>query len=140
MNQAIFLAHSSPVFLKIKLLTNQLVNGLLEYGIRFAFTCITGVSELKGFSSEYLPESGLTGLNKYWRRLVTRFKCGYLGAVQTMGGDDPIAGYRFALVVIVVSGILQIVLSYFKAGAINSFFLISVVLNESALFSNCLPP
>ncbi len=50
-----------------------------------------------------------------------------LDAVQTMGGNDPIAGYRYTLAAIVVAGLLQILLGFFKAGSLSAFFPTSVV-------------
>ena len=50
-----------------------------------------------------------------------------LDAVQSMGGGDPIAGYRYTLAAIVVAGLLQIILGFFKAGSLSAFFPTSVV-------------
>lgn len=50
-----------------------------------------------------------------------------LDAVQSMGGGDPMAGYRYTLAAIVVAGLLQICLGFFKAGTLSSFFPTSVV-------------
>lgn len=50
-----------------------------------------------------------------------------LDAVQTLGEGDAIAGYQYTLAAILVAGILQIALGYFKAGTLSSFFPSSVV-------------
>ncbi|MDF1583316.1 MAG: SulP family inorganic anion transporter [Methyloprofundus sp.] len=50
-----------------------------------------------------------------------------MDAVQSMGGADPIAGYRYTLAAIVVAGLLQIIMGYFKAGMLSAFFPTSVV-------------
>lgn len=50
-----------------------------------------------------------------------------LAAVQELGNGDAIAGYQYTLAAIVVSGILQIALGYFKAGTLSAFFPTSVV-------------
>ena len=50
-----------------------------------------------------------------------------LDAVQTLGDGDPMAGYRFALAAIVIAGLLQIMMGFFKAGTLSSFFPTSVV-------------
>ncbi|OQK18773.1 sulfate transporter [Methyloprofundus sedimenti] len=50
-----------------------------------------------------------------------------LDAVQSMGAGDPVAGYRYTLAAIVVAGLLQICLGFFKAGTLSSFFPTSVV-------------
>ncbi|BCG63398.1 MAG: hypothetical protein methR_P1108 [Methyloprofundus sp.] len=50
-----------------------------------------------------------------------------LDAVQTLGDGDPIAGYRFALAAIVIAGLLQIMMGFFKAGSLSAFFPTSVV-------------
>lgn len=43
-------------------------------------------------------------------------------SVRNLGADDMLAGYRYTLAAIVVSGILQIVLGHFKAGRLAAFF------------------
>lgn len=48
-------------------------------------------------------------------------------SVRNLGADDMLAGYRYTLAAIVVSGILQIVLGHFKAGRLAVFFPASVV-------------
>ncbi|MBS4050173.1 MAG: SulP family inorganic anion transporter [Methylomonas sp.] len=48
-------------------------------------------------------------------------------SVQNLGQGDMLAGYRFTLAAIVLSGILQIVLGHFKAGRLAAFFPASVV-------------
>jgi len=50
-----------------------------------------------------------------------------LDAVETMGAGDPVAGYRFALAAIVIAGLLQITMGFFKVGSISAFFPTSVV-------------
>ncbi len=50
-----------------------------------------------------------------------------LGAVETLGGGDPVAGYHRALAAIVVAGILQIVLAQLKAGRFVALAPASVV-------------
>lgn len=48
-------------------------------------------------------------------------------SVQNLGQGDMLAGYRFTLAAIVVSGLLQIVLGHYKAGRLAAFFPASVV-------------
>lgn len=48
-------------------------------------------------------------------------------SVQSLGEGDMLAGYRYTLAAIVISGLLQIVLGYFKAGRMAAFFPASVV-------------
>ncbi|MCQ8181689.1 SulP family inorganic anion transporter [Methylomonas sp. SURF-1] len=43
-------------------------------------------------------------------------------AVASLGGGDHWAGYRYTLAAVVVAGLLQIVLGYFKAGRLAGFF------------------
>jgi MFS superfamily sulfate permease-like transporter len=50
-----------------------------------------------------------------------------LGAVQDLGGGDPVLGYKRATAVVVVSGLLQIVLALCRAGELGDFFPSSVV-------------
>jgi len=50
-----------------------------------------------------------------------------LDAVQSMGDGDAIAGYRFTLAAIVMAGLLQILMGFFKAGSLSAFFPTSVV-------------
>jgi MFS superfamily sulfate permease-like transporter len=50
-----------------------------------------------------------------------------LGAVQSLGEGDAIAGYRYTLAAIVIASMLQILMGYFKAGRLSSFFPASVV-------------
>jgi len=50
-----------------------------------------------------------------------------LGAVQSLGAGDAIAGYRYTLAAIVIASMLQILMGYFKAGRLSSFFPASVV-------------
>lgn len=50
-----------------------------------------------------------------------------LGAVQELGEGDAMAGYRYALAAIVVASVLQILMGFFKAGRLSSFFPASVV-------------
>lgn len=49
------------------------------------------------------------------------------GAVQSLGQGDAMAGYRCTLAAIVVAGVLQIVLGFYKAGRLAAFFPASVV-------------
>lgn len=48
-------------------------------------------------------------------------------SVQVLGQGDNLAGYRYTLAAIVLSGVLQFVLGYFKAGRLAAFFPASVV-------------
>jgi MFS superfamily sulfate permease-like transporter len=50
-----------------------------------------------------------------------------LGAVQSLGEGDAMAGYRYTLAAIVVASAFQILLGFFKAGRLSSFFPASVV-------------
>ncbi len=50
-----------------------------------------------------------------------------LGAVQTLGEGDAMAGYRYTLAAIVCASVLQILMGIFKAGRLSSFFPASVV-------------
>jgi len=50
-----------------------------------------------------------------------------LGSVQSLGGADAWAGYRYTLAAIVVSGALQCLLGVFKAGRLAAYFPNSVV-------------
>jgi len=50
-----------------------------------------------------------------------------LGAIETLGDGDPLAGYRYALAVGVACGVIQIVLGLLKAGKLTNFFPLSVV-------------
>ncbi|QSA95843.1 SulP family inorganic anion transporter [Methylococcus sp. EFPC2] len=50
-----------------------------------------------------------------------------LAAVQSLGQGDAMAGYRYTLAAIVISGVLQIALGYYKAGRLSAFFPASVV-------------
>lgn len=50
-----------------------------------------------------------------------------LTAVQTLGQGDDFAGYRYTLAAITISGGLQILLGFFKAGRLSAFFPASVV-------------
>ncbi|MDD5272941.1 MAG: SulP family inorganic anion transporter [Methylovulum sp.] len=50
-----------------------------------------------------------------------------LGAVQSLGDGDAMAGYRYTLAAIVVASAFQILMGYFKAGRLSSFFPASVV-------------
>lgn len=45
-----------------------------------------------------------------------------LGAVESMGGGDPLAGYKFALAAIVVAGIIQVIFGLLKVGKLGDFF------------------
>jgi MFS superfamily sulfate permease-like transporter len=48
-------------------------------------------------------------------------------AVQSLGEGDAMAGYRYTLAAIVVASVIQILMGYFKAGRLSSFFPASVV-------------
>ena len=50
-----------------------------------------------------------------------------LGAIETLGEGDLLAGYRYALAVGVVCGAIQIVLGLLRAGKMTNFFPLSVV-------------
>jgi len=50
-----------------------------------------------------------------------------LGAVQTLGEGDAMAGYRYTLAAIVVASLLQIVLGVYRAGQLGALFPASVV-------------
>jgi MFS superfamily sulfate permease-like transporter len=50
-----------------------------------------------------------------------------LGAVQSLGEGDAMAGYRYTLAAIVVASAFQILMGLFKAGRLSSFFPASVV-------------
>lgn len=50
-----------------------------------------------------------------------------LGAVQSLGEGDAMAGYRYTLAAIVVASVFQILMGFFKAGRLSSFFPASVV-------------
>lgn len=50
-----------------------------------------------------------------------------LGAVQSLGEGDAMAGYRYTLAAIAVASVLQILLGIGKAGRLSSFFPASVV-------------
>lgn len=50
-----------------------------------------------------------------------------LDAVQSLGGGDAMAGYRYTLAAIVVASVIQILMGVFKAGRLSSFFPASVV-------------
>lgn len=48
-------------------------------------------------------------------------------SVQSLGDGDMLAGYRYTLAAIVISGLLQVALGYYKAGRLAAFFPASVV-------------
>ena len=50
-----------------------------------------------------------------------------LGAVQSLGEGDAMAGYRYTLAAILVASVLQILMGIFKAGKLNAYFPASVV-------------
>ena len=50
-----------------------------------------------------------------------------LSAVQSLGPDDAMAGFRYTLAAIFVAGILQIFMGLMKAGKLNAYFPASVV-------------
>ncbi len=82
-------------------ITAAMVGGLLVSRINGSFVTISG------------PAAGLIVVS--------------LSAVETLGGGDPMQGYRMALAAIVVAGILQLVLGVFKVGKLSAFFPSSVV-------------
>lgn len=45
-----------------------------------------------------------------------------LGAVETLGGGDPLAGYKYALAAIVVAGVIQMIFGMLKVGKLGDFF------------------
>ncbi|WP_436515597.1 SulP family inorganic anion transporter [Ekhidna sp. To15] len=45
-----------------------------------------------------------------------------LGAVESMGGGDPLTGYKFALAAIVVAGLIQLIFGLLKVGKLGDFF------------------
>jgi MFS superfamily sulfate permease-like transporter len=45
-----------------------------------------------------------------------------LGAVESLGGGDPLAGYKYALAAIVVAGAIQFVFGLLKVGKLGDFF------------------
>ncbi|MEQ8238753.1 MAG: SulP family inorganic anion transporter [Cyclobacteriaceae bacterium] len=45
-----------------------------------------------------------------------------LSAVESLGEGDPLAGYQYALAVIVVAGIIQVILGFLKVGKFGDFF------------------
>jgi len=45
-----------------------------------------------------------------------------LGAVESMGGGDPLTGYKFALAAIVVAGLIQVGFGLLKVGKLGDFF------------------
>ncbi|MEP2025880.1 MAG: SulP family inorganic anion transporter [Reichenbachiella sp.] len=45
-----------------------------------------------------------------------------LGAVESLGGGDPLAGYKYALAAIVVAGAIQAILGLLKVGKLGDFF------------------
>lgn len=50
-----------------------------------------------------------------------------LGAVQSLGQGDAMAGYRYTLAAIVVASVFQTLMGLFKAGRLSAFFPTSVV-------------
>ncbi|MEY2701013.1 MAG: hypothetical protein RIQ52_1768 [Pseudomonadota bacterium] len=50
-----------------------------------------------------------------------------LSAVQSLGGNDAMAGYRYTLAAIVVASLFQILMGIMKAGRLNAYFPASVV-------------
>ncbi len=50
-----------------------------------------------------------------------------LSSVQNLGQGDMLAGYRYTLAAIVIAGLIQVALGYFKAGKLAAFFPASVV-------------
>ncbi len=50
-----------------------------------------------------------------------------LGAVQGLGGGDPMTGYKRALAVGVVAGVIQIIFGLLRVGALGDFFPIAAV-------------
>jgi MFS superfamily sulfate permease-like transporter len=50
-----------------------------------------------------------------------------LDAVQNLGEGDAMAGYRYTLAAIVVASVFQVLMGFFKAGRLSSFFPASVI-------------
>lgn len=50
-----------------------------------------------------------------------------LGAVQELGGGDPVMGYRRAIAIVVVAGVLQALLARLRAGVLGEVFPSAVV-------------
>lgn len=113
---------------------SDLLSGFLVFLI--ALPLCLGISMASGFP----PSAGLItaivgGI------LVSRFSGSYvtingpaaglivvvLGAVQSLGDGDAMAGYRYTLAAIVVASALQILMGVLKAGRFSSFFPVSVV-------------
>ncbi|MEQ6166035.1 SulP family inorganic anion transporter [Ekhidna sp. MALMAid0563] len=77
-------------------LTAAIVGGMLMSRITGSYVTISG------------PAAGLI--------VVT------LGAVESMGAGDPLAGYKFALAAIVVAGLIQVGFGMLKVGKLGDFF------------------
>jgi len=77
-------------------LTAAIVGGLLMSRITGSYVTISG------------PAAGLI--------VVT------LGAVESMGGGDPLTGYKYALAAIVVAGVIQTIFGMLKVGKLGDFF------------------
>lgn len=120
--------------MKLKLVKSDLISGFLVFLI--ALPLCLGIAKASGFP----PIAGIYtavigGL------IVTFFSNAPLaikgpaagliviaiGAVDELGGGDPIIGYKLTLAVIVISGLFQIVLGLLKSGKLGDFFPVSVI-------------
>ncbi|MCI5056486.1 MAG: SulP family inorganic anion transporter [Flavobacteriales bacterium] len=82
-------------------LITAIVGGMLASRISGSFVTISG------------PAAGLIVIS--------------LSAVETMGGGDAIAGYRYAIAAIFIAGIFSVLLSFLKVGKLGDFFPTAVV-------------
>ena len=112
----------------------DLLSGLLVFLI--ALPLCLGISMASGFPPSAGIITAIVG-----GMLVSRISGSYvtingpaaglivvvLGAVQSLGDGDAMAGYRYTLAAIVVASILQILMGVFKTGKFSSFFPASVI-------------